>query len=115
MLSRIDAIISKVGEDAIFKKAVATYTPSTRSNSSSFTNYPVKAFVYSSSPNKLAGLSDQNTRYVAISALDLTFTPVVNQDKLVLDSVEYVILSSDKRKIGNASAMFILGISSNGE
>lgn len=115
MLSRIDALISKVGQDATFRRATSTYTPSTRANASTFVDYAVKAFVYSNSQSKLAGLSDQNTRYVAISGLDLTLTPIINQDKIVLDSVEYVIISSDKRKIGNAPAMFVIGISSNGE
>jgi hypothetical protein len=115
MLFRIASIIDRVGQTATFRRASATYNATTRANTVTFVDTVVKCFVFNNSEMNLIGLSDQNTRYAAIAGTSLPYTPNVNQDKLVLDSVEYVIISADKRKIGNSPAMFVLGIVSNGE
>jgi hypothetical protein len=104
-----------MGQTGTFRRASATYNATTRANTVTYTDTIVKAFIYNNTQNKLIGLSDQNTRYIVISGMSLPYTPNVNQDKIILDSTEYVIISCDKRKISESPAIFILGISTNGE
>ena len=111
MHSRVKSLVDKVGQRIIIRRVTGAYDPATRENTLSTTDFSTKGFAYSYTSKQLAGLSNQNSHYMAVGADNITFAINLNRDKLVISGNEYLIKSVENRKINDKSALLIIGYS----
>lgn len=107
---RVSALLNRVGQMVTYKRVTGqSYDTATGVNTVTYTDYSIRASIREYSPRDIQGAVRIGDRKAQIAGADIAFTPA-KDDKLVIDSLTWAIVSIETRKIGEDACLHILQI-----